>query len=207
MNTVRSRESSKDAIPNRFRFQKKLSVKNKRSTVNASDTPLHTTKETILTRVEELITITSPTASYENLNKCTLMTEADATRHKSGSLILRNINNGTVKLEPAPFSAGSILITDCENLFITCSTPLKNAIQVRLHNLSNCKILIRPLGSTTKQIVVLENCFDCIFHKDTEDLLDLQNFSAIAMRGNNDTVEETDAYRFEPFDIAGPVHP
>ncbi|QLL31022.1 hypothetical protein HG536_0A08370 [Torulaspora globosa] len=206
LDTISARESSKDATRNSFRFQKKPSVKNKKATMNAADMPFHTKIETMATRVGELITIKSSTASYENLNKCTLISEVDAAGHQSGSLILRNINNSTVKLEPAPFSSGSILITDCENLLITCSTPPKNAIQMRLHNLSNCKLLIRPLDSATKQVIVLENCFDCIFHKTTEHLLNLQNFSALALRGKDDNVEDTDASKFELFDITGSTH-
>ncbi|QLQ81374.1 hypothetical protein HG537_0F01350 [Torulaspora globosa] len=174
--------------------------------MNAPDKPFHSTKESITTRVGELITIKSSTASYENLNKCILITEMDTVPSQSGSLILRNIKNSTVKLEPPPFSSGSILITDCDELLIICSTPPNNAVQVRLHNLSNCKLLIQPIDSTTKQVIVLENCSDCIFHKSTEHLLNLQNFSVLALRGKDDSVEETNAYRFEPFDVAMSAH-
>lgn len=147
------------------------------------------------------------TASYENMNNCTLVTE-NTPFGQSGSLILYNVNNSLVKLDPTPFATGSIFITDCDNLTISFTTPPQNAVQVRLRNLSNCRLLVRPDHSSSEQVVVLEHCTNCIFHKATEHQLKLQNFSALRLDGadHNGGPEDTKDYRFEPFDLAGSAH-
>lgn len=199
------KEASANGTTKRFRFQKKISLK---KNIPPAETAARSFRDKPALRTGEIISIQSSISSCENLDQCTLTSDPDMDYNERGSIILRNVSNGLVKLQPLPFSTGSVFITDCDNLTIVCSTPSRNAAQIRLRNLNNCRIFILPHDTDCKQVVVLENCVGCVFHKSTEHLLSLQNFSALAegkSTKERDT-NDTQAYKFDLFDESQSAH-
>lgn len=153
------------------------------------------------TRVGEVINLSEPTAFYENLDHCTLNSTIQTIVHHTGSLTLQHINKTIVNLAAIPFVNGSIFITDCSDSIILCKTPPNSTVQIRLHNLLNCRLLIRSTDEHSSQTVILENCQKCIFHETCEPYLKVQDFSNLSLL--NTDLKSTGGYRFEDFDILG----
>lgn len=190
---IGERESSKAKGFKPFFFKKKLKVIKKVS--KPDPTNVHEQQNAPVT-IEKNFILTEPTAVYEGLDYCSVTTGKETPTAKSGSLILRNVNHTLIKCQPLTFQSGSLFITDCENIAIMCDLPPQNAVQVRLRNSRNCKLVLNVSDSTTKQIVILENCSGCIFHQATAERLVIKNFTDL-----NLTDGAHQDYKFESFEI------
>lgn len=178
-----------------FQFQKKPKLKERASSVIKN---IQDEKKSCAVSNED-VKVKDSTAIYENLNHCTLTTAADMRSSSSGSFILRNATKTLVCLKPPNFQTGSIFISDCANSIILCDTAPNNGIQIRLHNLTDCKLWICPTDSSSKQIVVLENCSKCVFHKSTKERVEIHDFSDLNLI--NQRSAESLSYEFKTFDI------
>lgn len=142
---------------------------------------------------DQLIYLQGRSAVYENLQGCVL--ENDHSIALTGSLTLKKLVSCTINLREIPFDEGSIMMVDCN----ACSIFLhagKNT-QIRLHNLQNCKILIRPVKGL-RQIVVMENCQNTVFHESCRSSITVQEFDNLALTKEKDA---TNNYQFQAFDF------
>lgn len=181
-------KSINDKISNRVEnFQFKGKPKFRKRPAAA---PLVVDEEAIPPVVEQDIILKQPTASYENLHRCFIANYRFMAQ--TGSLALRRLFFCTVTLNESPFDEGSILMTDCRACSIQLHTGRR--IQIRLHNLQDCKLLIKtPEG--LKQTIVMENCQNTIFHKSCEAWITVQEFDNLQL-----TEEKSTKYKFEAFD-------
>lgn len=202
---VNSKESTQKATePKLFRFHKHSKVKDRTPPQRYPEATLVDEGKTVMTgakRVGEVLNLSESTAFYENLDCCTLNSTIQTAVHETGSLTLQHINKTIVNLAAIPFVNGSIFITDCSDSIIICKTPPHSTVQIRLHNLLNCRLLIRPTDELSSQTVILENCSKCIFHETCEPYVTIQDFSNLSLA--NTDLRCTGGYSFEDFDILG----
>lgn len=190
---INTKESSASRGSKLFQFQRKPKpTKKVARTHNATQ---HHYQKAITTTNEQIV-VTEPTAVYEDLDHCQVTTKREHTIKNAGSFILRKVNNTLIRCQPLVFETGSLFITDCESSSIVCDLPPHNAVQVRLHNLKNCKLFLLPTDNTSKQVVILENCTNCIFHEDTKGRLEIKNFTSL-----NLTEDSPLDYKYESYVI------
>ncbi|QHS76501.1 GTPase-activating protein CIN2 [Saccharomyces paradoxus] len=141
-------------------------------------------------------------SAFENLELCTVASTGNycGSVALSGSLYFRSITKSVINLQRVYFQTGSIFITDCTDSIIFLHFPSEGNIQIRLRGLENCKILIEKLSSSIdcKQVVIMENCLNCIFNASTREHLLIQDFSNPFQ---SDKTEDNFAFAFEDFDI------
>lgn len=190
---INTKESSASKGSKLFQFQRKPRPSKK---VVRTHNATQDNYQKAITTTNEQIVVTEPSAVYEDLNHCQVTTKKEHTIEKAGSFILRKVNNTLVRCQPLAFETGSLFITDCERSSIVCDLPPHNAVQVRLHNLKNCKLFLLPTDTTSKQVVILENCTNCIFHEDTKGRLEIKNFTSL-----NLTDDSPLDYKYESYDI------
>lgn len=191
INTKESLTAKKSKL---FQFQRK--PRSTKKTPITDKTALNPQQETQITRDEHFV-ITKPAAVYQDLYRCQLTAKTEENTGVTGSLTLQNVNETIVKCQPLTFDSGSLFINNCEGSTIICDVPPHNAVQIRLHNLLNCRLLIRPTDATSRQVVVLENCSDCTFHKEAEQRLEIQNFTNLDL-----TDSGHEDYKYETFQVS-----
>lgn len=128
---------------------------------------------------EKIIIEQEQIQNFKNLYKCILESKQKPYEmpYASGSLSMENIQESTIELPHMPFLNGSIFMTDISNTLIRILLPQNSSIQIRLHNIKDCKLYIMKMPkSVDKQTIVIENCKGCIFHADTEAAINIQNF-------------------------------
>ncbi|CAI4038996.1 SMKI06G3485 [Saccharomyces mikatae IFO 1815] len=139
-------------------------------------------------------------SAFENLEYCTVASARDhsSVDAASGSLYFRNVIKSVINLQRIYFQAGSIFITDCKDSIFFLHLPSEGNIQIRLRNLQKCRILIERLSSDTdyKQVVIVENCCECIFKASTREHLIIQDFSNPF---SSDETKDQSAFSFEDF--------
>ncbi|CAL9728611.1 tubulin-specific chaperone C [Monosporozyma unispora] len=194
--------SSNDGIKKKtFRFKRKS------KDVNMKGKAAMTAINSLTTRTtHEKIAISSNVTILQNLESCEVYTtpvndgdNVDLTK-VSGSITLSQVNNSHVDLCNIPFSSGNIFLTDCTHTTIRIVVPPKDKVQLRLHNLTDCKICISLKQPFTvageKQTVIIENIKHCIFDLKYKSSIDIQNFSHI--NGDSDDKED---YLFADIDL------
>ncbi|CAB4255379.1 similar to Saccharomyces cerevisiae YPL241C CIN2 GTPase-activating protein (GAP) for Cin4p [Maudiozyma barnettii] len=141
---------------------------------------------------------------YKSLERCTLSSTDYNDKPKAGSLTIQYIENSVISLQSLPFKNGSIFISDASNCVLVLHMPKDDKVQLRLHNLYKCKMLILCDDYlSSKQTVVIENCKECIFHQSSETHLTIENFNNVTKSkqvGNNEQSESTNDYKFDEFD-------
>lgn len=169
-----------------FQFKKKPKFKRKEeATVTA------TGNDYKLPTKDQVIYLQERSAVYENLQGCVL--ENDHSIALTGSLTLKKLVSCTINLREIPFDEGSIMMVDCN----ACSIFLNAGrnTQIRLHNLQDCKLLIRPVKGF-RQIVVMENCHNTILHESCRSSITVQEFDNLALTKE----DATKNYQFQAFD-------
>ena len=129
--------------------------------------------------------IVQATATYENLQKCTII--GTHFINDTGSLTFKDLQSCTINLYEATFREGSIIISNCNDCSIYIHTGRET--QLRLHDLKGCKLMIRP--SQAPQRIVMERCRECVFHEVCEPWITIQEFDNLAL-----TQEEQRNYTF-----------
>lgn len=121
--------------------------------------------------------------NLENCQICSSSQKCNVSKHISGSITMSQVNESHIILLNLPFTKGNIFITDCINSIIIIQVPSKGKVQLRLHNLLDCKIKIslkEPITSEIdKQTVVIENIKNCLFDLASKSILTIENFSNI----------------------------
>lgn len=154
--------------------------------------------------VNEKIVISDNVSILQNLEECQISSSSekcnDLRNDISGSLTFSQVNKTRIILLDLPFTKGNIFITDCVDSIIIIQVPSKDAVQLRLHNLSDCKIKIslkEPMTSQIdKQTVVIENIKKCLFDLTSRSIITIKNFSNI-----NQMNKEDKDYFFGEFDF------
>lgn len=129
--------------------------------------------------------------SLDGLHRC-VVTTPETTPHptiKNGSISI-GFCDDSVFVVTVPFDNGSIFVTDCKRCVLLFKIPLGDAVQIRLHNLEECKIQIDDNGleDTTKtQTIVIEECAKCSFHAKNPELFSIRNFSAFRLASVSST--------------------
>lgn len=121
--------------------------------------------------------------NLENCQICSSSQKCNVSKDISGSITMSQVNESHIILLNLPFTKGNIFITDCINSIIIIQVPSKGKVQLRLHNLLDCKIKIslkEPITSEIdKQTVVIENIKNCLFDLASKSILTIENFSNI----------------------------
>lgn len=140
---------------------------------------------------------------FNHLEKCTISSSDYNELAKSGSLMIQYMTDSVVSLNSLPFKNGSIFISDLLNCIILLHLPSEDRVQLRLHNLVHCKLMILCDDYvSSKQTVVIENFEKCIFHESCESNITIKSFNNVTQKlGENDeTSEEDQGYEFGEFD-------
>lgn len=166
-----------------------------KETLNKTEEITSTGKDYVLKRED---------STFENLEACTVTSESDHSDDGSGSgsLSFYNITRSIINLQKLYFKTGSIFMTDCEDSIILLRLPSQGDIQIRSRNLKNCKFLIETAAphSDCKQVVIIENCHDCVFNAGTRQHLVIQDFSNPFQ---SNSTEGSSAFAFKEFDTCG----
>lgn len=135
------------------------------------------------------LNIMNNTASFKNINNCKIRSQIELQNiATSGTLAFQNIKSSIINIKDLPFKGGSIFLTDCKNTNIYLNLPANDKVQIRLHNMQDCRIAIDcPKSTDTKQTVVIENCLNCIFLKESQDYVHIQNFSNLGFSNTSHT--------------------
>ncbi|CAI4054016.1 hypothetical protein SUVZ_16G0450 [Saccharomyces uvarum] len=163
---------------------------------------LNKTKE--ITTTEKDYVLKRGDSTFENLESCTVTSKSDHSDDDSGSgsLNFYNITRSIINLQKLYFKTGSIFMTDCKDSIILLRLPSQGDIQIRSRNLKNCKFLIETVTphSDCKQVVIIENCHDCVFNVGTRKHLVIQDFSNPFQ---SNSTEDSSAFAFKEFDTCG----
>ncbi|AQZ09426.1 CIN2 (YPL241C) [Zygosaccharomyces parabailii] len=170
-------------------FQFKIKPKFERKERATQTAPVNDYK---LPTKNQVIYLRGLSAVYENLQGCVL--ENDYSIGLTGSLTLKTLVSCTINLREIPFDEGSIMMVDCSACSILLHAGMNT--QIRLHNLQNCKILIRPVKGL-RQIVVMENCHNTIFHESCRPSITVQEFDNLALTKEKNAKKN---YQFQAFD-------
>ncbi|SMN21550.1 similar to Saccharomyces cerevisiae YPL241C CIN2 GTPase-activating protein (GAP) for Cin4p [Maudiozyma saulgeensis] len=142
--------------------------------------------------------------TYKSLERCTLSSTDYNDKSKAGSLTIQCIEKSVVSLQSLPFKNGSIFVSDASNCILILHMPKDDKVQVRLHNLYKCKMLILCDDYlSSKQTVVVENCKECTFHQSSETHLTIENFNNVTKSKNLENSEpfkDPNDYKFDEFD-------
>lgn len=163
-----------------------------------------TTLNSITTKtVNEKVVISDNVTILQNLENCQISVNSkkyDNSKDLPGAITLSQVNKSRIVLTDLPFTQGNIFIADCIDSIIIVQVPPKDTIQLRLHNLVDCKIKIfwkEPIISEIdKQTVIVENIKNCLFDLRSKSFVNIQNFSNI-----NQSLEEDTDYQFGEFDF------
>ncbi|CAI1745382.1 hypothetical protein SEUBUCD646_0P00500 [Saccharomyces eubayanus] len=140
-------------------------------------------------------------STFENLESCTVTSEKGHSDNDSGSgsLSFYSITGSIINLQKLYFKVGSIFMTDCKDSIILLRLPSDGDIQIRSRNLENCKFSIDMVAPDRdcKQVVIIENCHDCVFNAGTREHLVIQDFSN-PFQSNG--TEDSSAFAFKEFD-------
>lgn len=205
MHDVDSKLKLSDTREKVFEFGKApISKLRSRSSSNAAvsfENPIVDGQATFLN--QDLVLL-DPTKVFKGLQNCTISSSDYNDPPKSGSLTVQFIKDSVITLRGLPFKNGSVFISDASNCVIILHLPASDKVQVRLHNLYNCKLSVFCEDCLlAKQTVVIENCKDCVFHQTCESHLIIQNFDTATKKKNAvPETEQTDMndYKFGEFD-------
>lgn len=143
--------------------------------------------------VNEKVIVSDNVSILQNLKHCQISSSSircNDSKDISGFLTLSQISETRIVLLDLPFTKGNIFITDCINCIMIIQVPPKDTVQLRLHNLLNCKIKIslkEPITSKPdKQTVVIENIKDCLFDITSKSIMTIENFGNIDQRNKED---------------------
>lgn len=142
------------------------------------------------------IILNEPMCSFVDLSLCTVTSpSSSASISKNGSLSLHRISETVINLQKFPFLDGSVFVSECQDSVIIFKLPVDGHLQIRLHNLKNCRLLFE---SQQKQNVILESCKNCIFHSATQTHTVIQDFSDLNL--GNDSSSPSSSYQFQNFE-------
>lgn len=134
---------------------------------------------------------------YQSLDNCKLISSYQQVVAEFSTLLVENVKKSVLYLNILPFKQGSLLIEKCEDSKIIIVTPQGSNIQLRLHELVNCRLYIKKQAEDEIQDVIIENCTNCIFHSSVKDLIKIHNFNHLDFQ-KKDTL---DIYPYQEFDI------
>lgn len=141
---------------------------------------------------------------FKSLGRCTLSSTDYNDKPKTGSLTIQYVENSVVSLQSLPFKNGSLFVSDASNCVFIFHMPRDDKVQVRLHNLYKCKILILSDDYlSSKQTVVIENCKECIFHETCQPHVTIENFNSatkMTPAADKDTTQYENNVKFDEFD-------
>ncbi|CCD25450.1 GTPase-activating protein CIN2 NDAI_0F01310 [Naumovozyma dairenensis CBS 421] len=190
----------------RFKFKKTSSLRKKTAKVEEKTNNGELTSVDLNTSGKSIHLSVERTQAYKNLVNCIVVSGSNIIpedENVNGSLSFHNIDNTLINLQSIPFNNGSFFISNCKNSVILLATRTNNTIQVRLHELNNCKIYIQSAisgreGENKDQNVILENCSGIIFHERSKPYLEIQDFTNLNLNGSYTSNE---CYRFDDFDF------
>lgn len=143
------------------------------------------------------IVLREPNCSFLDLSRCKVSSGPNpAPPTKAGSLTFHRIADTVINLQELPFQTGSIFISECQDSVVVFNVPTDGHLQVRLHNLRNCKLLI---SSQHPQTVIMEGCEKCCFHSSTQPNIVIRDFSNINLE--NDNTSTATSCQFLDFDL------
>lgn len=141
---------------------------------------------------------------FKSLERCTLSSTDYNDKPKTGSLTIQYIENSVISLQALPFKNGSLFVSDASNCVFIFHMPKDDKVQVRLHNLYKCKILVMSDDYlSSKQTVVIENCKECIFHETCQPHVTIENFNSTTKKiqaADMETVQDEHDVKFDEFD-------
>lgn len=201
MHDVDSKLKLSDTREKVFEFGKApISKLRSRSSSNAAASFENPIVDGQATFLNQDLVLLDPTKVYKGLQNCTISSSDYNDPPKSGSLTVQFIKDSVVSLRGLPFKNGSVFISDASNCVIILHLPNSDKVQVRLHNLYNCKISVFSEDYlVANQTVVIENCKGCIFHQTCESHITIQNFDTATKKNVQDGDASANDYKFDEF--------
>ncbi|CCF58708.1 hypothetical protein KAFR_0F01120 [Kazachstania africana CBS 2517] len=191
---VNAKLSTQHTVKRKFKFNFSSKGKNTKFEALSPPVPVASTPKI----VDQDLLITNPIQTFENLSNCTVTRGKEIASSQNGQLAFKGLHKSVVVVSPLPFVNGSVFITDCTESVIIINLPPASTIQIRLHNLGNCKLSIVKQEDMEPQTVVVENLTKCTFDEVSRNKLTIRNFSQL---GSGQV--ESEAYRFATIETFG----